>query len=175
MIWIFGVAALTIVYFALRFRRFQSWVEPVLTIVVAIGLMSAAIIWFIDENKQEVGTPMVERPAENPPAAIAPEDLELSGLDFVQGRPVTSYRVTGTVANSAGTTLQSFRLTIVLSDCPDGACREVARDNALIIARVPPGQSEAFTTFATFSGIDLVPPSAPQWSWTISDVRAYAR
>ena len=50
MIWAFAVAAAAILYLALRFRRFQSWVEPVLTIVVAIGLASALLIWFVEDR-----------------------------------------------------------------------------------------------------------------------------
>lgn len=171
MIWAFAVAAVAILYLALRFRRFQSWVEPVLTIAVAIGLAAAILIWFV-EDRTPSGTPVVSTAAE----PVLPVDaIALSDVEFGAGQTRTSYRVTGHVENRSDVPLQSFRLDIVLSDCPDGACREVGRDSALIVLRVLPGESEAFTTFVVFPGSDLRPLTTPQWDWTVRDPRPYTR
>jgi hypothetical protein len=171
MIWAFVVAAVAILYLALRFRRFQSWVEPALTIVVAFGLAVAILIWFVEE-KVEVVTPAATI-TENP--VFAADTLELSSMEFVAGQPATSYRVTGELTNKSDVPLQSFRLSIVLSDCPSGTCREVGSDSALIILRVLPGETKSFTTFAVFPGSEVRPATAPEWSWTVSDPRAYGR
>jgi len=168
MFWAFGVAAITILYLAVRFKRFQSWVEPVLTIVVAIGLTVAILLWFTDNHS------VAPEPAQ-PRNAITLEEIALSDMQFAVGQPVTSYRVTGTVTNNSAATLQSFRLTVKLENCPAGACTAVGIDKTLIIARVPPGQSQPFTTFVVFTGSDLLQITAPQWSWSVSDVRALGR
>ena len=171
MIWAFLVVAAAILYLALRFRRFQSWVEPVLTITVAIGLAAALLIWFVDER-----APADEAviPSETVPALVA-DAVILSGMQAVVGQTKTSFRVTGSVANKGTVPMQSFRLDVVLSDCPGGTCREVGRDSALILLRVLPGESQDFSTFAVFPGSDIVPVSTPEWDFGVRDVRAYTR
>lgn len=171
MIWAFAVAAAAILYLALRFRRFQSWVEPVLTIVVAIGLASALLIWFV-EDRTPSGT------AATPNAtvqALSADGVELSEMQAGAGQTKTSFRVTGRIANKGSQPMQSFRLDVVLSDCPGGTCREVGRDSALIVLRVLPGESQPFSTFAVFPGIDLNPVTAPEWDFGVREVRAASR
>ncbi len=168
MVWAFAVVAVATLYLALRYKRFQSWVEPVLTITVAIGLAAAAVIWLAD-SRTVVPEPVAPR------NVIAPEEIALSQMQFTVGQPVTSYRVTGTITNNSAATLQSMRLSIALSNCPAGTCTPVGTDTALIVARVLPGESQPFTTFVVFTGSDLLQITEPQWTWTVSDVRALAR
>lgn len=171
MIWAFAVAAAAILYLALRFRRFQSWVEPVLTLVVAIGLASALLIWFVDERAPSGAavTPNVAAPA------LGEDTVDLSDMQAAVGQTKTSYRVTGRIANKGAVPMQSFRLDVVLSDCPNGTCREVGRDSALIVLRVLPGESKTFSTFAVFPGSELTPVTTPQWDFGVRDVRAVTR
>lgn len=171
MIWAFAVAAAAILYLALRFRRFQSWVEPVLTIVVAIGLASALLIWFV-EDRAPSGDPVT--PSAGAPA-FAADEVELLETHAEAGQTKTSFRVTGRLSNKGTRPMQSFRLDVVLSDCPGGTCREVGRDSALVVLRVLPGESQPFSTFAVFPGIDLTPVTAPQWDFGVRDVRAATR
>ncbi len=171
MIWAFAVAAAAILYLALRFRRFQSWVEPVLTLVVAIGLASALLIWFVEERAPS-GDPVT--PNSSTPA-LAADEVELLEMQATAGQTKTSFRVTGRLANKGGQPMQSFRLDVVLSDCPAGTCREVGRDSALIVLRVLPGESQPFSTFAVFPGIDLSPLAAPEWDFGVRQVRAATR
>ncbi|MCD2181669.1 hypothetical protein [Rhizobium sp. GN54] len=168
MVWAFAVIAVATLYLALRFKRFQSWVEPVLTITVAIGLAAAALIWLTD-SRSVVPEPVVPR------NMIAPEEIVLSDMQFAVGQPVTSYRVTGTITNNSTATLQSMLLTITLANCPGGACVPVGTDSGLVVVRVLPGQSKPFTTFAVFTGSDLLQITDPEWTWTVSDVRALPR
>jgi len=167
MIWAFAVAAAAILYLALRFRRFQSWVEPVLTIVVAIGLAGALLVWFVDERapSSDPATPG------STAAALTADDVSLSEMQASVGQTKTSYRVTGRLTNKGTMPLQSFRLDVVLSDCPNGACREAGRDSALIVLRVLPGESQTFSTFAVFPRLDLTPVTAPQFDFGAGDVR----
>lgn len=171
MVWAFAVAAAAILYLALRFRRFQSWVEPVLTIVVAIGLAAALLIWFVDE-RVPAGEAVVPNAAQ---PALSADNVELSEMQASVGQTKTSYRVTGRIANKGTAPMQSFRLDVVLSDCPAGTCREVGRDSALIVLRVLPGENETFTTFAVFPGSDLDPVLAPEWDFGVRDVRSVTR
>ena len=171
MIWAFAVAAAAILYLALRFRRFQSWVEPVLTLVVAIGLASALLIWFVDERAPSdvAATPNAATPA------LGEDMVDLSDMQAAAGQTRTSYRVTGRIANKGAVPMQSFRLDVVLSDCPNGTCREVGRDSALIVLRVLPGDSLPFSTFVVFPGIDLNPVATPKFDFGARDVRAARR
>ena len=171
MIWAFAVAAAAILYLALRFRRFQSWVEPVLTLVVAIGLASALLIWFVDERAPSdvAVTPNAATPT------LGEDMVDLSEMQAAAGQTRTSYRVTGRIANKGTVPMQSFRLDVVLSDCPNGTCREVGRDSALIVLRVLPGESQDFSTFAVFPGSELTPVTTPQWDFGVRDVRAVTR
>lgn len=171
MIWAFAVAAAAILYLALRFRRFQSWVEPVLTIVVAIGLAGALLVWFVDERvpSGDAATPG------STAAALTADDVSLSEMQANVGQTKTSYRVTGRLTNNGAAPLQSFRLDMVLSDCPKGACREAGRDSALIVLRVLPGESQTFSTFAVFPGLDLTPVTTPEFDFGVRDVRAATR
>jgi len=168
MIWAFAVVAVAVLYLAARFKRFQSWVEPVLTITVAIGLASAALIWLSD-SRSVTPEPVVPR------NAIAPEEITLSDMKFAVGQPVTSYRVTGVITNNSTATLQSLRLSITLENCPGGACTPVGTDAGLVVARVLPGESQPFNTFAVFTGSDLLQITEPKWTWAVSDVRALPR
>ncbi|MBD9373000.1 hypothetical protein IB238_10255 [Rhizobium sp. ARZ01] len=168
MIWAFAVVAVAILYLALRYKRFESWVEPVLTIVVAIGFAVALLLWLTDSRTA------VPEPTQ-PNSPLTPEDVTLSQMQFAAGQPVTSYRVTGVITNNAEITIQSFRLTVDLANCPNGVCAPVGADTALIIMRVLPGQSEPFSTFAVFPRSDLRPLTDPQWSWSVSEVRAASR
>ncbi|WPE20753.1 hypothetical protein [Shinella zoogloeoides] len=171
MIWAFAVAAAAILYLALRFRRFQSWVEPVLTIVVAIGLAGALLVWFVDERapSSDPATPG------STAAALTADDVSLSEMQASVGQTKTSYRVTGRLTNKGAVPLQSFRLDVVLSDCPNGTCREAGRDSALVVLRVLPGESQAFSTFAVFPGLDLTPVTTPEFDFGVRDVRAATR
>jgi hypothetical protein len=171
MIWAFAVAAAAILYLALRFRRFQSWVEPALTIVVALGLASALLIWFVDERAPsgEVATPSANV------SVLSGDMVDLSDMQAAAGQTKTSFRVTGRITNKGTVPMQSFRLDVVLSDCPNGTCREVGRDSALIVLRVLPGESESFSTFTVFPGSDLNPVTTPEWDFGVRDVRAATR
>lgn len=171
MIWAFAVAAAAILYLALRFRRFQSWVEPVLTITVAIGLAVALLIWFVDE-RAPTGDPATPGTTA---AALSADDISLAEMQASVGQTRTSYRVTGRLTNKGAAPLQSFRLDVVLSDCPNGACREAGRDSALIVLRVLPGESQTFSTFAVFPGLDLTPVTTPEFDFGVRDVRAATR
>lgn len=171
MIWAFAVAAAAILYLALRFRRFQSWVEPVLTIVVAIGLAGALLVWFVDERVPSGDAATSGSTA----AALTADDVSLSEMQANVGQTKTSYRVTGRLTNKGAAPLQSFRLDMVLSDCPNGTCREAGRDSALIVLRVLPGESQTFSTFAVFPGLDLTPVTTPEFDFGVRDVRAATR
>ncbi|MCJ8052475.1 hypothetical protein GB928_000115 [Shinella curvata] len=171
MIWAFAVAAAAILYLALRFRRFQSWVEPVLTIVVAIGLAAALLIWFM-EDRAPSDTPVMP---EVETSALSADVVTLSEMQAVAGQTRTSFRITGQVTNGGTVPMQSFRLDVVLSDCPDGTCREVGRDDALIVSRVLPNESADISTFAVFPGIDLTPLTAPRFDYGVREIRAVRR
>ncbi|MFT4160193.1 hypothetical protein [Shinella sp.] len=171
MIWAFAVAAAAILYLALRFRRFQSWVEPVLTIVVAIGLAGALLVWFVDERVPSGDAATSGSTA----AALTADDVSISEMQANVGQTKTSYRVTGRLTNKGAAPLQSFRLDMVLSDCPNGTCREAGRDSTLIVLRVLPGESQTFSTFAVFPGLDLTPVTMPEFDFGVRDVRAATR
>ncbi len=170
MIWILpALAGLLIVYFAMRSSRFRRFAEPVLSILVALLLLSAFLVWF-----REGGSSAND--ADPPPFAqsrpiIQPEEIVLENLQFTRNRPDTSYRVTGTILNKSPADLTNFNLTVTLEDCPDGKCKTVGDDTALILARIRAGQSQTFETFFTFPNPYGTDPVAPKWSYRVSDIR----
>lgn len=173
MIWIFpAVAGLLIVYFAMRSSRFRHFAEPVLSILVALGLVSAFVVWMREGGAQSNDT-------ESPPftqsrPVILPEEIALERLQFTRNRPDTSYRVTGTVVNKSAANLTNFNLTVTLEDCPNDVCKAIGEDTALILARVPAGREQAFETFFTFPDRFGIEPSEPKWTTQVSNIRGVA-
>ncbi|WP_428415091.1 hypothetical protein [Pararhizobium sp.] len=173
MIWIFpAIAGLLIVYFAMRSSRFRRFAEPVLSILVALGLVSAFVVWMKDGSGDSNETDPPPFTQSRP--AIAPEELVLEGLTFTRNRPDTSYRVTGTIVNRSAANLTNFNLTVTLQDCPGNVCTTVGEDTALILARVPAGREQTFETFFTFPARFGVEPAAPKWTTQISNIRGVA-
>lgn len=169
MIWLFpALAGLLIVYFAMRSSRFRHFAEPVLSLMVAAALISAFVIW-INDNKSAGGAAAPETQQVQP--ALTPKDIALEGVTFTRNRPDTSYRATGMVLNKSGFNLEYFRLSVTLEDCPDDQCKTIGQDAALILARIPAGQSQAFETFFTFPNPYGVEPAAPKWSFKVTEVR----
>jgi len=173
MIWIFpALAGLLIVYFAMRSSRFRRFAEPVLSILVALGLISAFVVWLRDGGSQSNDNEPPPFTQSRP--VIQPEEIVLEGLQFTRNRPDTSYRVTGTILNKSTANLTNFNLTATLEDCPDNACKTVGEDTALIVARIAAGRSQAFETFFTFPNRFGLEPTAPKWSTRISNIRGVA-
>lgn len=173
MIWIFpALAGLLIVYFAMRSSRFRRFAEPVLSILVALGLVSAFLVWLRDGGAQSNGNEPPPFTQSHP--VVQPEEIALEGLQFTRNRPDTSYRVTGTILNKSAANLTNFNLTATLEDCPDNACKTIGEDTALIVARIPAGRSQVFETFFTFPNRFGLEPTAPKWSTRISNIRGVA-
>lgn len=170
MIWIFpALAGLLIVYFAMRSSRFQRFAEPALSLIVAIGLIIAFIIW-INEGGNSADT-AIDASRQQTQPALTPQDISVDGLTLTRNRTDTSYRAAGTVTNKSGFNLDYFRLSVTLEDCPQNQCRPLGKDIALILARVPAGQNQNFETFFTFPNPYGVEPTAPKWSYQITEVR----
>lgn len=163
------LVAVAIVYLATRYSRFRNRAELVLTIAVAFGLVVAFVIWLSERGNQQAPAPETSRPA-----GLTTQDIALEGMTFERNQSERSYRVRGTAHNRSTLALEYFRLTVTLEDCPDGACEPIGDDTALILVRVPGGQSRAFETFLTFPFREGEPPTAPKWSYEVSEVRGAA-
>jgi len=170
MIWIFpALAGLLIVYFAMRSSRFQRFAEPALSLIIAVGLIIAFVVWISEGGNAPNAETDQSRPQIQP--ALTPEDISVEGLVFTPNRPETSYRGTGTVVNKSGFNLDYFRLSVTLEDCPQNQCRTLGEDTALILARIPAGRSQSFETYFTFPNPYGVEPTAPKWSYRVTEVR----
>jgi hypothetical protein len=167
MLWVLALfLGLAIVYLAARYGRFRSWVEPVLSIAVAVGLAAAFLIW-LSESKPEPPAP-----APSPrPAGLAPADIVLDDLAFQPNQSERSYRLRGTASNTSAIALEYFRLTVTLEDCPESGCRRIGDDTALVLVRVPGGETRPFETFLTFPFRPDETPKAPKWSYRIVEAR----
>ncbi|ASY57257.1 hypothetical protein [Sinorhizobium sp. CCBAU 05631] len=168
MLWVIALLlGLVIVYLAARYGRFRSWVEPVLSIAVAVGLAAAFLIWLSES------TPEPAAPAPfPPPAGIVPSDIVLENLAFERNQSKRSYRLHGTARNTSAITLEYFRLTVTLEDCSAGACRRIGDDTALVLVRVPGGETRPFETFLTFPFRPDEIPKAPRWSYRIVEAKS---
>jgi hypothetical protein len=171
MLWLVALPlGVALVYLAVRYGRFRSWLEPVLSIAVALGLTAAFLIWLSEGTPEQGPAPATPKPA----AALAASDILLEDMTFEANQSERSYRVRGTVTNSSEVALEYFRITVTLEDCPQGACRRIGDDTALVLVRVPAGQSRPFETFLTFRYREDEAPTAPKWSYGVSDVRGAA-
>jgi hypothetical protein len=90
---------------------------------------------------------------------------------FTRNRSDRSYRATGMVVNKSSFNLDYFRLSVTLEDCPQNQCKTLGEDTALILARIPAGRSQSFETFFTFPDRYGVEPTAPKWSYQVTEVR----
>jgi hypothetical protein len=171
MLWLIALAlGVAIVYFAARYGRFRNWVEPVLSVAVALGLAAAFLIWLREGAPEQAPAPQPRRTT----AGLTASDIVLQDLTFEPNESERSYRVRGTIDNTSEITLEYFRLTVTLEDCPDGTCRRIGDDTALILVRVPGGQSRPFETFLTFPHRPDEPPVVPKWSYQVSQVKGAA-
>ncbi|WEX76441.1 hypothetical protein PYH37_004744 [Sinorhizobium numidicum] len=171
MLWLIALPlGVALVYLAARYGRFRSWLEPVLSIAVALGLSAAFLIWLSESTPDEVPAPEPTRPATGLTAA----DIMLENLTFERNQSQRSYRVQGTVSNTSGFTLEYFRLTVTLEDCPKAPCEQIGDDTALILLRVPGGEARPFETFLTFPFRNGEAPTAPKWTYRVSEVRGAA-
>ncbi|WP_275783672.1 DUF3426 domain-containing protein [Pararhizobium gei] len=169
MIWIIAaVAGLLIVYSALRWSRFRRFAEPVLSILVALALLSAFLVWWREGGSS--GTTDTPPPFSQARPAVQPEQIQLENIVFTRNRTTDmSYRVTGVVSNRSAYALDYFRLSVALQDCPAASCKSIGDDTALVLARLLPGQSQPFETFFTFPNPYGVEPVAPNWSYRVTD------
>lgn len=171
MIWfvIALVIAFSIVWLIRGSKNPGGLVLPGLTFAIALTLLSAFVIWFY-EGSGRTGAPASTQ--NDSQALIAPEELSLTGVEVLQGSPKTSYRLTGTLTNNGSARLDSIHVTVIMQDCPDDVCTVLAEDTALILARIPPGQSQSISTPLTFPAPRLGPPAALRWDYRIGDIRA---
>ncbi len=64
MAWLIALPlGLAIVYLAARYGRFRSWIEPVLSIAVALGLSVAFLVWLNEAAPDKARS----RPRAGPP------------------------------------------------------------------------------------------------------------
>lgn len=171
MIWIIpALAGILIVYFAMRSSRFRHLAEPVLSVMVAIGLGIAFVVWMTDDNRKPSQDPAeTERPA----PVITAEQLVLEDLGFERNGTDLSFKATGSVRNTSDAFLDYFKLTAILEDCAETPCRLIGEDTALILARVPPGESHAISTFFTFPNRLGAAPRTPRWTTRIDSVAGH--
>lgn len=167
MIWfIAALAGILIVYFAMRSSRFRHFAEPVLSILVAIGLGAAFVIWLTDGNRSSPD-PV---PSTTQAPLIKPEELALEKVQFERNGSDLSFRATGSVRNNSRAFLDYFRLTAILEDCAEEPCRLIGEDTALILARLPPGETHDIGTFFTFPNRLGTPLKSPRWTTRIESV-----
>ena len=174
MIWIFpAIAGLLIVYFAMRSSRFRRFAEPVLSILVALGLVSAFVVWMKDGSGDSNET--------DPPPFTQSRPAHRTGRTRLGRADIhpqpPRIRATGSpapIVNRSAANLTNFNLTVTLQDCPGNVCTTVGEDTALILARVPAGREQTFETFFTFPARFGVEPAAPKWTTQISNIRGVA-
>jgi hypothetical protein len=172
MLWILlALAGLAIVVLAARDPRFRKLAEPALSVLVAIGLISAFVIWWNDDNaKPRDPVSPVTQDSKEP--GIAEANVRLEGLTFTRGTPAGSYVVTGVVHNDGTALLNYFTLVVTLDDCPDEACQTIGSDDALVIARIPPGHSAPLRTTLVLPEPLTGPPVAPRWTTGITKIQS---
>jgi hypothetical protein len=172
MLWILlGVISLIIVALAAYRPRFRRFAEPALSVMVAIGLISAFVVWWSDDNAGS-SDPVTPVTADRPVAAMAPSDIRLENLVFQSGQTASSYVVTGTIHNDGTAFLDYFILNVRLEDCPSDACQPVGSDDPLVIARIAPGQSASLRTSLVVPQPRSGPPASPRWTTSVGNIQS---
>ncbi|MBD8554875.1 hypothetical protein IFT84_10100 [Rhizobium sp. CFBP 8762] len=172
MVWLVVVlVTLALVSLSSRSPNFLRVITPALFVAAAFAMMATVVIWTQSaERRAEQFTQTA--PAGGP--VLTSADLQLTNLQFTQGKPATSYKVTGTIFNnSPSVALSSFQLRVTLQDCPSETCTVIGDDSTLVIARVPAGSSQTFESFLTIANPALVAPTTPKWVYDISDIKPY--
>lgn len=166
-----AAAGLMIVVFATRFTRFRRVAEPVLSVLVALLLLSAFIVWLNDgtDTQRDPATPLAPASGQ---VQIEAKDIALIDLAFTPIQPAGSYVASGTVRNDSAAFLDYFDLDVRLEDCATEPCRAVGRDQALVIARLPPGRSVPLKVTLVFPFRQGEPPQAPRFTATAGRIRA---
>lgn len=172
MLWILlALASFVVVALAVWDQRFRKMAEPALSVLVAVGLLSAFVVWWTDDNARPP-EPLSPVTADRPTAMIVENQIRLEQLQFEKSSPASSYVVTGILHNDSAAFLDYFTLDVTLDDCPDGACHTIGRDDALVIARIPPGQSAPLRTSLVFPAPRSGPPAAPRWTTAIVKIQS---
>ncbi len=171
MLWLVALVGVAVVYLAARFSRFRRWAEPILSVAVAIALLSAFIVWISDRSERKAPAP---EPVATEPVTPAAENIALTDMTFEQSQPERSFRLRGTVTNNGATPLEYFRLAVTLEDCPEDSCTKIGDDTALLLSRVPVGQARPFETFLTFPSREGVSLTTPKWTYQVLEVRGAA-
>jgi hypothetical protein len=154
---IFGVA---VIYFAIHYPGFRKVVLWCVAIAVALGVAGGAYFYW-DSLQQAKRT------------AYAKTLIHQDEVDFydmkMSGDIARSVR--GMVRNRSAYTLRSFRLGVVVQDCPDVKCETIGEDEAWVsYIDVPPGQVRAFDTYVNFSHMPT--PKAMQWNYRVTELQA---
>ncbi|WP_377289915.1 hypothetical protein [Rhizobium sp. SG2393] len=170
MIWLlFAIPAVVIVYLAARFSRFRHIAEPVVSVIVALGLIVAATVWWIDEARKPAAD--IEPPgATSVNAAAERANLSISNLEVTESRPAGVFHAKGIIANGTARMTDYIRLSVVLQDCAANPCRRVGEDTPLLLLSILPGESKSFETYVTVRP-GVRPVARPEWSATITDAR----
>ncbi len=143
MIWLlFAIPAVVIVYLAARFSRFRHIAEPVVSVIVALGLIVAATVWWIDEARKPAAD--IEPPgATSVNAAAERANLSISNLEVTESRPAGVFHAKGIIANGTARMTDYIRLSVVLQDCAANPCRRVGEDTPLLLLSILPGEARA--------------------------------
>ncbi len=155
MIWLlFVIPAVVIVYLAARFSRFRHIAEPIVSVIVALGLIIAAIVWWIDEARKPAAD--IEPPSTtNADASAERAKLALSDLAVVESRPAGVFHARGTITNGTERVTDYIRLSVVLDDCAEQPAAGGGR-YALLLLTILPGESKPSTPSSP-----CAPASAP--------------
>jgi hypothetical protein len=154
---IFGVA---VIYFAIHYPGFRKVFLWCLAAVVALGIAGGGYLYW--DNLQQAKR-----------SAYAKTLIHLNEVDFydltMSGDIARS--VKGMVRNRSSYTLRSFRLGVVVEDCPAGTCEIIGESDARVAyIDVPPGQVRAFDAYVSFSNMPT--PKALQWNYRVTELEA---
>ncbi|AWC22461.1 hypothetical protein CO731_01925 [Aminobacter sp. MSH1] len=155
----FGVA---VIYFAIHYPGFRKVVLWCLAGIVALGAVGGAYAYW-DSVRQAKRTAYAK-------TLINERDVDF--YDLTMGsNGLGGHTVKGTVRNRSSHILGSFKLRIIVQDCPEGKCETIGENEIWeTYINVPPGQVRAFDTYVSF--YNMPAPKAQRWNYGVMELEA---
>jgi hypothetical protein len=165
MEWLFlSVLLVVAVYLAIQFPAFRKALGVCLALLLI--LVAAGVAWMYYAKLEE------DKRAELSRRLIHPDEIVFTDTTLAQS--YGSWKVKGKVTNRSAHELSSFKLKIVVRDCPaPSGCMTIGEDEVSTYLSVLPNQTRAFERFVTLH--NMPQPTKLGWTYSVQEIRGQVK